>query len=191
MQRFASASFVCLLITREHDAKLALEYRESKELLSPKHICKNKKKKIKIWSNQTIRENLKREKSKLKFLPELFVFIKIFPITMPVTGHDNESKQRKYHSQSPQSQRPSLQQILPLPSPCNRRDTEPRRRRLVLHVSRRRIHSGLELWWLHSFFLLHFWHLPVRGNNNVGTEKVCSVFMFVDWDGILINGKKK
>lgn len=110
---------------------------------------------------------------------------------MPVTGHDNESKQRKYHSQSPQSQRPSLQQILPLPSPCNRRDTEPRRRRLVLHVSRRRIPSGLELWWLHSFFLLHFWHLPVRGNNNVGTEKVCSVFMFVDWDGILMNGKKK
>lgn len=67
MQRFASASFVCLLITREHDAKLALEYRESKELLSPKHICKNKNKKDQnlIKSDNTGKSKKRKIKTKI------------------------------------------------------------------------------------------------------------------------------
>ena len=60
---------------------------------------------------------------------------------MFVTSHDYKSKQREKQSQSSQSQRPSLYQILPLPSPYDRRDSESRGCggwvRLVLHVSNR------------------------------------------------------
>ena len=50
-----------------------------------------------------------------RFLPVLFIFIKVSPITMLVAGHYKEGNQRKKQGSPSQRQRPSLQQVLPLP----------------------------------------------------------------------------
>ena len=82
----------------------------------------------------------------VRFLPVLFIFIELSPIPMFIAGHDNERNQTEKQRDPSQSQRPSLDQVLPLPPPQNSANPAARRRVVALARRRRRHWRSLNVY---------------------------------------------
>ena len=103
----------------------------------------------------------------VRFLPVLFIFIELSPIPMLIAGHDKERNQREKQSDPSQSQRPSLDQVLPLPPP---QDSAVARRREVALTRRRRRHRRSLNVYLRRI-TVEIWHLIIVSDSDLNELK--------------------
>lgn len=106
----------------------------------------------------------------VRFLPVLFIFIELSPIPMFIAGHDNERNQTEKQRDPSQSQRPSLDQVLPLPPPQDSADSAVARRREVALTRRRRRHRRSLNVYLRRI-TVEIWHLIIVSDSDLNELK--------------------
>lgn len=105
----------------------------------------------------------------VRFLPVLFIFIELSPIPMFIAGHDNERNQTEKQRDPSQSQRPSLDQVLPLPPPQNSANPAARRRVVALARRRRRHWRSLNVYLRR--ITVEIWHLIIVSDSDLNELK--------------------